>query len=83
MLIVLSFSQIASPIITSKDKLPIELNQRILVLESEKNKLAEDKNNWQSKAERAYSENQHLLENKKDLQNQVVDLQENIKTIKQ
>lgn len=78
-----SYRILVAPIITSKDKLPIELNQRILVLESEKNKLAEDKNNWQSKAEHAYSENQHLLENKKDLQNQVVDLQENIKTIKQ
>ena len=78
-----SYRTLVAPIITSKDKLPIELNQRISVLESEKNKLAEDRNNWQSKAERTYSENQQLLENKKDLQNQVVSLNDSIKTIKQ
>lgn len=74
---------LVSPSIVSKDKLPFELKQKISIIETEKSKLFEDRNNWQSKAERTYLENQQLLENKKDLQNQVVSLNDSIKTIKQ
>lgn len=74
---------LVAPSIVSKDKLPAELKQRISVIESEKDKLVTDRNNWQSKAEHESAENKRLLEDKSQLQSQITALQQQVATIKE
>lgn len=74
---------LVAPSIVSKDKLPAELKQKISIIESEKDKLAEDRNSWQSKAEHESAENRRLIEEKGKLQNQISALQQQVATIKE
>lgn len=74
---------LVAPSIVSKDKLPAELKQKISVIESEKDKLAIDRNNWQSKAEHESAENKQLLKDKDNLQQQIKELQKQVDTIKE
>lgn len=74
---------LVAPSIVSKDKLPAELKQKISIIENEKDKLAEDRNSWQSKAEHESAENRRLLEDKGQLQAQISALQQQVDTIKE
>lgn len=74
---------LVAPSIVSKDKLPAELRQKISIIESEKDKLAEDRNKWQSKAEHECAENKRLIEDNGQLQQQITDLQQQVATIKE
>lgn len=74
---------LVAPSIVSKDKLPTELKQKISIIESEKDKLAEDRNSWQSKAEHESAENKRLIEDKGQLQAQISALQQQVATIKE
>ena len=74
---------LVAPSIVSKDKLPAELKQKISIIESEKDKLAEDRNSWQSKAEHESAENKRLIEDKGQLQAQISALQQQVATIKE
>ncbi len=71
-----------SPIITPKDRLPIELRQQIAAIENQKAKLEVERNSWQSKAEHELQENDSLNAKQKQLQEQINTLQQQIKTIK-
>lgn len=74
---------LVAPSIVSKDKLPAELKQKISIIENEKNKLAEDRNSWQSKAEHESAENRRLIEEQGKLQAQLSALQQQVATIKE
>lgn len=74
---------LVSPSIVSKDKLPLELKQKISIIETEKSKLAEDRNNWQSKAEHERAENKRLVDDNGQLQEQIAILQKQVATIKE
>ena len=74
---------LVAPSVVSKDKLPAELKQKISIIESEKDKLAEDRNSWQSKAEYERAENRRLIEEKGQLQAQLSALQQQVATIKE
>lgn len=74
---------LVAPSIVSKDKLPAELKQKISIIENEKNKLAEDRNSWQSKAEHESAENRRLIEEQGKLQTQLSALQQQVATIKE
>lgn len=74
---------LVAPSIVSKDKLPAELKQKISIIEGEKDKLVEDRNKWQSKAEHESAENKCLVEEKDKLHTQISALQQELERAKQ
>lgn len=71
-----------SPDYSSKDKLPVELKQKISVLESQMQQVEGERNLWQSKAEHQQRENQVLTDKQKQLQEQIQTLQQQVSEIK-
>lgn len=73
---------LVSPYIVSKDRLPVELRQQILNIESQMAKIEGERSSWQSKAEQEHREKESLSERQKQLQEQIEGLQQQIKAIK-
>lgn len=73
---------LVSPSIMTKDRLPQELQQKIVAIEAQKAEVLKEKNRWQSDAEHSQEENTALTRKQKELQEQVVELQKQINSIK-
>ena len=69
-----------SPEIITKDKLPLEL--QMAAIESKRAKLEEERNSWQSKAEKEQKENGTLKVKQQDLQEQITKLEQQVESIK-
>lgn len=70
-----------SPDYSSKDKLPIELKQQISAIELQRQKVENERNSWQSKAEHQQEANEALLVKQKQLQEQIQTLQQQVSMI--
>lgn len=73
---------LVSPSIMTKDRLPQELQQKIIAIEAQKAEVLKEKNRWQLEAEHSQEENTALTRNQKELQEQVAELQKQINFIK-
>lgn len=73
---------LVSPSIMTKDRLPQELQQKIVAIEAQKAEVLKEKNRWQSDAEHSQEENTALTRKQKELQEQVAELQKQINSIK-
>lgn len=59
---------LVSPSFKSKDEIPLQLKEKLTILESENKNLEDEKNRWQSSAEEVRSENVQLRNEKNKLQ---------------
>ena len=73
---------LVSPSIMTKDRLPQELQQKIIAIEAQKAEVLKEKNRWQLEAEHSQEENTALTRKQKELQEQVAELQKQINFIK-
>lgn len=73
---------LVSPSIMTKDRLPQELQQKIIAIEAQKTEVLKEKNRWQLEAEHSQEENTALTRKQKELQEQVAELQKQINFIK-
>ena len=73
---------LVSPSIMTKDRLPQELQQKIIAIEAQKAEVLKEKNRWQLDAEHSQEENTALTRKQKELQEQVAELQKQINFIK-
>ncbi len=73
---------LVSPSIMTKDRLPQELQQKIVAIEAQKAEALKEKNHWQSDAEHLREENTALTRKQKELQEQITELQKQIESIK-
>ena len=73
---------LVSPSIMTKDRLPQELQQKIIAIEAQKAEVLKEKNRWQLDAEHSKEENTALTRKQKELQEQVAELQKQINFIK-
>ena len=73
---------LVSPSIMTKDRLPQELQQKIIAIEAQKAEVLKEKNRGQLEAEHSQEENTALTRKQKELQEQVAELQKQINFIK-
>ena len=73
---------LVSPSIMTKDRLPQELQQKIIAIDAQKAEVLKEKNRWQLEAEHSQEENTALTRKQKELQEQVAELQKQINFIK-
>ena len=73
---------LVSSSIMTKDRLPQELQQKIIAIEAQKAEVLKEKNRWQLEAEHSQEENTALTRKQKELQEQVAELQKQINFIK-
>ena len=73
---------LVSPSIMTKDRLPQELQQKIIAIEAQKAEVLKEKNRWQLEAAHSQEENTALTRKQKELQEQVAELQKQINFIK-
>lgn len=73
---------LVAPYMMAKDRLPQELQQKIVAIEAQKAEVIKERNKWQSDAEQSHEENAALNCKQKELQEQVSQLQQQVNSIK-
>lgn len=73
---------LVAPYMIAKDRLPQELQQKIVAIEAQKTELIKERNKWQSDAEKSHEENTILNRKQKELLEQVSQLQQQVSSIK-
>ena len=71
-----------APTFMTKDRLPQELQQKIVAIEAQKAELLKDRNRWQSDAEHSHDEVANLTRKQRELQEQISRLESQMNSVK-